>query len=279
MSQLSGIRRALTLLLVLFWSAFPIYWALNTSLMTNNEAQTRPAHFFPSPLTLASYRALFSTGASGVGEQFLRSMLNVSVECIASAVVSVVVGVAAAYALACLSFAGRRIIFGVVVLTLMIPVYATLIPTYRILIDFHLLNTYTGIVLVYAAGNLPLVMWIMYNYFSGIPRVMQEAAAVDGASPLKVLIAIMLPLARTGIIATGIISFLLSWSQFIFPLVLSTDNGTEPITVFITSLQSRMSTPFTLMNAAAVASLIVPVIVVMILNKYIINGVLEGSYR
>jgi multiple sugar transport system permease protein len=267
------------MLLVLGWSAFPIYWALNTSLMTNNEAQAHPAHFYPSPLTLASYRALFSASADGVGGQFLRSMLNVSVECIASALVTVVVGVAAAYALACMRFVGRRVVFGVVILTLMIPVYATLIPTYRILIDFHLLNTYTGIVLVYAAGNLPLVMWIMYNYFSGIPKVMQEAAAMDGASPIRILVAIMLPLARTGIIATGIISFLLSWSQFLFPLVLSTDNGTEPITVFVTSLQSRMNTPFTLMNAAAVASLIVPVIVVMILNKYIINGVLEGSYR
>jgi multiple sugar transport system permease protein len=267
------------MLLVLGWSAFPIYWALNTSLMTNNEAQARPAHFYPSPLTLASYRALLSTSGGGVGGQFLRAMLNVSIECIASALVTIVVGVAAAYALACLAFAGRRIIFGVVILTLMIPVYATLIPTYRILIDLHLLNTYTGIILVYAAGNLPLVMWIMYNYFSGIPRDMQEAAAVDGASPLKTLVTIMLPLARTGIIATAIISFLLSWSQFIFPLVLSTDNSTQPITVFITSLQSRMNTPFTLMNAAAVASLTVPVIVVMILNKYILSGVLEGSYR
>jgi multiple sugar transport system permease protein len=262
---------------VCFWSLFPIYWALNTSLMSNANAQSRPAQFFPFPVYLSNYRSLFS--ASDLWPDFSRALLNTVIECVAATIVTIIVAVLASYAFARLQFRFKSTIFYVVLATLSLPIYATLIPLYQIMNQFHLVNTYTGVVLVYTSGFLPLSMWIMYNYFITIPRELEEAAFVDGATPVAVLLRIMMPLALPGITSAAIITFLLAWAQFIFPLVLTSDNSTQPLTVFMTGLLGRHTVPFTLMNATGILSIVVPAAIVILLNRYIISGILAGSIK
>jgi multiple sugar transport system permease protein len=259
------------------WSLFPIYWALNTSLMSNANAQSRPAQFLPLPVYLSNYRSLFS--ASDLWPDFSRALLNTVIECVAATVVTIIVAVLASYAFARLQFRFKSTIFYVVLATLSLPVYATLIPLYQIMNQLHLINTYTGVVLVYTSGFLPLSMWIMYNYFITIPRELEEAAFVDGASPVAVLLRIMVPLALPGITSAAIITFLLAWAQFIFPLVLTSDNSTQPLTVYMTGLLGRHTVPFTLMNATGILSIVVPGVIVIFLNRYIISGILAGSIK
>jgi multiple sugar transport system permease protein len=262
---------------VCVWSLFPIYWALNTSLMSNANAQSRPAQFFPFPVYLSNYRSLFS--ASDLWPDFSRALLNTVIECVAATIVTIIVAVLASYAFARLQFRFKSTIFYVVLATLSLPIYATLIPLYQIMNQFHLVNTYTGVVLVYTSGFLPLSMWIMYNYFLTIPRELEEAAFVDGATPVAVLLRIMMPLALPGIASAAIITFLLAWAQFIFPLVLTSDNSTQPLTVFMTGLLGRHTVPFTLMNATGILSIVVPAAIVILLNRYIISGILAGSIK
>jgi multiple sugar transport system permease protein len=262
---------------VCVWSLFPIYWALNTSLMSNANAQSRPAQFLPLPVYLSNYRSLFS--ASDLWPDFSRALLNTVIECVAATVVTIIVAVLASYAFARLQFRFKSTIFYVVLATLSLPVYATLIPLYQIMNQLHLINTYTGVVLVYTSGFLPLSMWIMYNYFITIPRELEEAAFVDGASPVAVLLRIMVPLALPGITSAAIITFLLAWAQFIFPLVLTSDNSTQPLTVYMTGLLGRHTVPFTLMNATGILSIVVPGVIVIFLNRYIISGILAGSIK
>jgi multiple sugar transport system permease protein len=262
---------------VCVWSLFPIYWALNTSLMSNANAQSRPAQFFPFPVYLSNYRSLFS--ASDLWPDFSRALLNTVIECVAATIVTIIVAVLASYAFARLQFRFKSTIFYVVLATLSLPIYATLIPLYQIMNQFHLVNTYTGVVLVYTSGFLPLSMWIMYNYFITIPRELEEAAFVDGATPVAVLLRIMMPLALPGITSAAIITFLLAWAQFIFPLVLTSDNSTQPLTVFMTGLLGRHMVPVTLMNATGILSIVVPAAIVILLNRYIISGILAGSIK
>jgi multiple sugar transport system permease protein len=262
---------------VCVWSLFPIYWALNTSLMSNANAQSRPAQFFPFPVYLSNYKSLFS--ASDLWPDFSRALLNTVIECVAATIVTIIVAVLASYAFARLQFRFKSTIFYVVLATLSLPIYATLIPLYQIMNQFHLVNTYTGVVLVYTSGFLPLSMWIMYNYFITIPRELEEAAFVDGATPVAVLLRIMMPLALPGITSAAIITFLLAWAQFIFPLVLTSDNSTQPLTVFMTGLLGRHTVPFTLMNATGILSIVVPAAIVILLNRYIISGILAGSIK
>jgi multiple sugar transport system permease protein len=144
---------------------------------------------------------------------------------------------------------------------------------------FGLVNTYSGIVLVYVSGFLPLATWILHSYMSSLPISIEEAGQVDGAGRMQVLWHIVLPLARPGIISTAIITFLFAWAQFLFPLVLSSDLSTQPLTVVIAALQGRHLVPFGLLSSAGVFALAVPAVIAVTLNRYIVSGLLSGSVK
>lgn len=280
MSTRPSIGRMITVTLVVIWSLFPVYWALNTSLMSNAQAQSVPAKFLPFPIDFANYKLIFSANSQyGIWDGFRQAMLNTTLECMAATIVTIVIAILGAYAFARMEFRFKNVIFYVTIGTLSLPAYATLIPLYRIMSQFQLVNTYTGVVLVYVSGFLPLALWILYNYFSTVPKALDEAAFMDGASPLKTMFFIMLPLAGPGIASAAIITFLSAWGQFLFPLILTSDISTQPITVFMTSLQGRHTLPYTLLNAVGVLSVLVPSLIVIVLNRYIIKGMVAGSVK
>jgi multiple sugar transport system permease protein len=262
--------------IVLIWSLVPIYWSLKTSLET--EADARAQNYVPLHPTLGNYATLLTRSGDLPG-QIRRAMLNIVIECGAATIVTVVLATLAGYAFARMQFRGRQTLFYAVLATMAFPAYTTLIPLYKIMSNFYLVNTYTGIVLVYVSGFLPLATWVLHNYFVSMPIGLEEAALIDGANRLQVLRRIVLPLARPGIISTALITFLFAWAQFLFPLVLSTDSSTQPLTVVIAALQGRHVVPSTLLNAAGVLAIAVPALLALAFNRYIVNGLLAGSNR
>jgi multiple sugar transport system permease protein len=277
--------RWLVIGMILLWSVFPVYWALNTSLMNSDMASAVPAQYVPYPATFTNYQHLLgllsdpANASNNLWPQFSQALTNSIIECVSATVLTVIIAVFSAYTLARMEFRFKNIIFYTVIATLALPAYATLIPLYRILGNVGLVNTYTGIVLVYVSGFLPLAMWIMYSYFQGIPLALEESARIDGSSTLGVLFRIMIPVGLPGITATAIITFLSAWGQFLFPLVLGSDSGTQPLTIMITSLQGEHVVPYTLINAAGILCILVPAVIVLFLNRYIISGMLAGSVK
>jgi len=263
---------------ILAWSLVPLYWALNTSLQTDAQMSSKPAHYLPPTPTLHNYRTLLQ-GVGDIPDAMHRSTVNIFIECGAATIVTVVLSTLAAYAFARMRFRGRGILFYAVLATMAFPAYTTLIPLYKIMSYFGLVNTYTGIVLVYVSGFLPLATWILHSYMSSLPLAIEEAGRVDGAGRMQVLWHIVLPLAVPGIISTSIITFLFAWAQFLFPLVLSSDLSTQPLTVAIAALQGRHLVPFTLLSAAGIYAIAVPALLVAMLNRYIVNGLLSGSVK
>jgi multiple sugar transport system permease protein len=276
LKQKARIARWVGSAIVLIWSLVPIYWSLKTSLET--EADARAQNYVPLHPTLGNYATLLTRSGDLPG-QIRRAMLNIVIECGAATIVTVVLATLAGYAFARMQFRGRQTLFYAVLATMAFPAYTTLIPLYKIMSNFSLVNTYTGIVLVYVSGFLPLATWVLHNYFSNMPIGLEEAALIDGASRLRVLRYIVLPLARPGIISTALITFLFAWAQFLFPLVLSTDSSTQPLTVVIAALQGRHVVPSTLLNAAGVLAIAVPALLALAFNRYIVNGLLAGSNR
>lgn len=276
MKQKARIWRWVGSAIVLIWSLVPIYWALKTSLET--EADARAQNYVPLHPTLGNYATLLTRSGDLPG-QIRRAMLNIVIECGAATIVTVVLATLAGYAFARMQFRGRQTLFYAVLATMAFPAYTTLIPLYKIMSDFSLVNTYTGIVLVYVSGFLPLATWVLHNYFVSMPIGLEEAALIDGANRLQVLRRIVLPLARPGIISTALITFLFAWAQFLFPLVLSTDSSTQPLTVVIAALQGRHVVPSTLLNAAGVLAIAVPALLALAFNRYIVNGLLAGSNK
>jgi multiple sugar transport system permease protein len=273
-----SVGRVVGIVLAVLWSLVPIYWAVKTSLQTESDARSTRTQYVPLHPTLKNYANLL-TADSDVPGQIRRSALNIVIECGAATVVTVVLATLAAYAFARLQFRGRNVFFYAVLATMAFPPYTTLIPLYRIMSLFGLVNTYTGIVLVYVSGFLPLATWVLHNYFASIPQGIEEAGLIDGAGRLQVLRHLLLPLAVPGIISTALITFLFAWGQFLFPLVLSSDLSTQPLTVVIAALQGRHVVPSTLLNAAGVLAIIVPAALALVFNRYIVNGLLAGSSK
>jgi multiple sugar transport system permease protein len=278
-TRLAG--KTVAIVVILLWSLFPLYWALNTSLSTLSGADSTPAHYVPSPLTGASYQAVLGIGSSayGISAELGRSLLNSAIESGVAMIVTVVLAVLAAYAFARMEFRFKRTIFVSVLATLLLPAYATLIPLYRIMASLGLVNTYLAVILVYVSGFLPLAIWILYNYFNTIPRELEEAAFVDGASPMKALLRVVIPVARPGIAAAAIISFLLGWAQFLFPLILTTNLSTQPATVIVAALNQQRIVPFTLLMGCGVIVAAVPGLLALALNRYLIQGITAGSVK
>jgi multiple sugar transport system permease protein len=119
----------------------------------------------------------------------------------------------------------------------------------------------------------------MHNYMVSLPVAIEEAAQVDGASRMQILGRVVLPLAMPGVVSTAIITFLFAWGQFLFPLVLSSDISTQPLTVVITALQGRHEVPYALLSAAGVLAITVPAAIAVALNRYVVNGLLAGSVK
>jgi len=270
--------RAIGLVLVVLWSIVPIYWATKSSLQTESAAHSRPTQYVPLHPTLANFHALLF-GQGSVATGIRRSLVNIVIECAAATVVTVALAALAAYAFARFRFKGHTVLFYTVLATMAFPPYTTLIPLYRIMSAFNLVNTYTGIVLVYVSGFLPLAVWVLHNYFSSIPASIEEAGLIDGAGRLQVFWHLVLPLAIPGVISIALITFLFGWAQFLFPLVLSTDLSTQPLTVLIAALQGRHIVPSTLMSAAGILAIAVPAVIALAFNRYIVNGLLAGSTK
>jgi multiple sugar transport system permease protein len=270
--------RPLGIAFILVWTLLPLYWVLNTSLQTDAQVAAKPSNYLPPTPTISNYRTLL-TGSGDIATTIRQSLVNICVECGAATVVTVVLATLAAYAFARMTFRGKNVVFYSVLATMALPAYSTLIPLYRIMSTLGLVNTYTGIVLVYVSGFLPLATWILYNYMSSLPIALEEAGHVDGASRMQVLWHVVLPLARPGIVSTAIITFLSAWAQFLFPLVLSSDLSTQPLTVAIAALQGRHTVPYSLMSAAGVVAVAVPALIAVLLNRHIVNGLLAGSVK
>jgi multiple sugar transport system permease protein len=273
-----SVARPLGVAFIVLWTLVPLYWILNTSLQTDAQISAKPANYFPPTPSFANYGTLLG-GDGDIASSVRQSTVNIFIECGGATIVTVLLATIAAYAFARMTFRGRNVLFYAVLATMAFPAYATLIPLYRMLSAAGLVNTYTGIVLVYVSGFLPLATWILYNYMSSLPIALEEAGQMDGASRMSVLWHIVLPLARPGIVSTAIITFLSAWAQFLFPLVLSSDISTQPLTVVIAALQGRHTVPYSLMSAAGVLAVLVPAAIAVVLNRYIVSGLLTGSVK
>ncbi len=269
-------------MLVVIWSLFPLYWGLSTSLMSTGAADSTPIRYYPHPLFLSNYGQLLNLQHSNLGtlgSQLREALVNSTIESVGTTLLTVVVAIFAAYAFARLEFRFKRTILVITVATLLLPAYATLLPLYKLLTSWNLVNTYLGIILTNTSGFLPLAIWILYNYFQGLPKELEEAAFIDGARPLEALVRVILPLSLPGIAAAAAVTFLFSWSQFLFPLILTTDLKSEPATVVIAALYGPRLVAFSIMAAAGMLAIAIPGVLALLLNRYIVSGLTAGATK
>lgn len=268
---------------LLIWSLGPIYWTIASSVTPTEDFSTRPIHFFPQHFTLDHFSRLFGIDIARIGgvqvwAQFRAALVNSIVTSAAATFLCVAISALGAYAFTRLNFPGRGFLFGAVVATLAIPGYAVLIPLYRIMISLHLVDTYVGVALIYVSAYLPLSLWLLRSVFEALPIALEEAAQLDGAGRLYIFFNIVLPLAGPGLTAAAILTFLGAWGQYLVPLIFS-PQATKPLTVLIPEFVTKNFIDYGLITASGSVAIIIPALVVIFLNRYLVSGLLAGSVK
>jgi arabinogalactan oligomer/maltooligosaccharide transport system permease protein len=233
----------------------------------------------PHDVTLAHFRDLF--GARGPhGELlFLRQTLNSVIAALATTVVGVALSCTAAYALSRFRFPGRKTGLTTFLVVQMFPATMLLMPLYVVLDKLHLLNSITGLVLVYSTTAIPFCVWTLKGYFDTLPRELEEAARIDGASPWLIFRRIILPLARPGIAVTALFSFMTAWNEFIMASTFMTSESRYTLPVLIQSSVGEFSSEYGLFAAGAVVTSIPVMIAFYVLQRYLVGGLTAGAVK
>ena len=268
---------------LLVWSLGPIYWTLASAVTPTADFSDRPIHFVPTHVTLDHFARLLGINVSRIGgvqvwAQFRAALVNSVVASVAATIICVGISALGGYAFTRLVFPGRRWIFFAVVATLAVPGYAVLIPLYRLMSSLHLIDTFVCVTLIYVSAFLPLSLWLLRSVFESLPVSIEEAAQLDGAGRLYILFRIVMPLAAPGLTAAAILTFLGAWGQYAVPLIFS-PTRTKPLTVLIPEFAGKNFIDYGLITAAGSIAIVVPALVVIFLNRYLVTGLLAGSVK
>ncbi|MDO4938360.1 MAG: carbohydrate ABC transporter permease [Lachnospiraceae bacterium] len=269
-------------ILIVIITVAPFAWMVISSLSTKQELLQRPLHWIPQNPTLDNYKAMLA-GTSGkttdAASQFLSSFKN-SLEVTAIVtVISLAVGLIAAYSFSRFRFRGHDTLMNSILFTQMIPAVAIIIPMYSILTNMGLINTKAGLVITYLSFVLPYMIWLMKGYIDGIPIDLEEAAMVDGCSRLRAFFIIVLPVAATGLAATVIFAFILSWNEFFFALNFTSTAASKTLPVLLTDFSSKFGANYILACTAGVLASLPPVLIALIFQRFIISGLSQGAVK
>jgi multiple sugar transport system permease protein len=208
------------LLLYMLFLAFPLLWLLSMSFMGPQELVELHPHLIPSQWTLSNFREALQ-GDIGIGDvTLLHAAWNSTKVAFLTAILTTCVGLPAAYVLARTSGAISKIGLGWILLSQMFPLILIIIPLFLLLRDLHLTDSHTGLIFVYMVWTLPFILWMLQSYVRGVPRELEEAAMVDGASRITVLRTVIAPLLAPGIVVTTLFAFITAWNEFFLALVL-----------------------------------------------------------
>ncbi|SEF17297.1 carbohydrate ABC transporter permease [Jiangella alba] len=246
--------------------ALPFVWMVLSSVKPEAEVRSIPPTWLPETFTLENYRELFDR------LRFPTYFLNSAIVAIVVTAGNLVFGSMLGYALAKLDFRGKRVVFALVLGTLMVPGMVTFVPLFVLVSNMGLTNTFPGLILPYLVG--PLGVFLMRQYFLGLPDELIQAARVDGAGELRIFWSVMLPLTGPALATLGILTFLSSWNNFLWPLVVAQteDMYTLPVALALYSV-GQNATQYGLLLAGAVV-VVVPVIVLFLaVQRYFVQGI------
>ena len=258
-------------MLLAVW-AFPVIWGLLTSFKTERDVLAYPPKFIFEP-TLANYReVLFGTSS------ILPNLWSSMVVATASTLLTMLIAVPAAYALARLRFPGKKTSGFYVLATQMLPPVGLIIPYYLAMQKLGLLDTYSGLTTIYLTFSLPFAVWLMVSYFEDVPYEMEEAALLDRAGRLRTLWYVVLPQVMGGIAVTTVFVFLNAWNEFLFAVVLG-GNNVRPVTVAMFNFISVEQTQWARLAAAAMLAMAPVIVIGLAAQRHIVKGLTVGAVK
>ncbi len=256
--------------------AFPVYIAIIASTHGNTDFMSGMVPLLPGPHLVENYSQMLSLGISTSGAPPLGPMmLNSLVMALAIAVGKIAISILSAYAIVYFRFPFRMLAFWAIFITLMLPVEVRILPTFKVVADLGLLNSYAGLTIPLIASAT--ATFLFRQFFLTVPDELMEAARVDSAGPMKFFFDILLPLSRTNIAALFVILFIYGWNQYLWPLIITTDPKYYTIVMGIKRMAEVADAypQWNLVMAAVVLAMLPPVLVVVLMQRLFVKGLVE----
>jgi multiple sugar transport system permease protein len=259
--------------LIILFCLFPFYWLINTSLKTG--ADLSKASLFPSNPSLDNFDSIFSNDA------FVKALRNSAIVAGAATIVALLIGSFAAYALARLRFPMKFLILALVLSISTFPPIAIAAPVFKLWTDIGIYNTYIGLILPFLTFILPLTIYILTSFFRDIPKDLEEAALVDGATHFQAFRKVVVPLAAPGLVTAGLLAFIFAWNEFLLSITLTSTPDRRPVSAaiaFFTGSQ-QFEVPLGTISAATVVITVPLIILCVVFQKRIVAGLTAGAVK
>ena len=258
---------------IVIFCLLPFYWLINISLKSGPDLAS--ADIIPPNPTLDNYESIFQN------DSFTRALLNSAIVSLVTTLLGVVVGSFCAYALARLKMRGKFILLGVVLSITTFPQIAIAAPLFRLWSDIGLYNTLIGLVIPYLTFALPLSIYILVSFFREIPRDLEEAALVDGATHFQAFYKVVLPLAAPGMATAAILTFIFAWNEFLLAITLTSSSTarTVPASIAFFTGSTQFEQPLGTIAAASVVISIPLILLVLFFQKRIVAGLTSGAVK
>jgi trehalose/maltose transport system permease protein len=267
----------LLVLIILLYLLFPFYWAVRSSITPDNALFTTPVQYFPESPTLSNYRAVFES------DIFVRALLNSTIVAGSVTILSLVIGAFASYALGRFKFRGRTPVMYLVLSMTMFPQIAILGSLYTIITKLNVYNTLWALIGTYLIFTLPFTVWVLTTFFAQMPKELEEAAYVDGATPFQTFYRVLLPLAAPGMVTTGLLAFISAWNEFLYSLSFIQSPEKYTVTRAISAFEPKTVGGFEIawgqIMAATVIITIPLVVLTLIFQRRIIAGLTAGAVK
>ena len=268
------------LVLYMLFLAFPLLWLLSVSFKGPRELVELHPHLIPSEWTLQNYRDALH-GSIGIGEvTLLHAAWNSTKVAFLTALLTTFVGLPAAYVLARTTGLVSKLGLGWILLSQMFPLILIIIPLFLLLRDLHLTDSHVGLIFVYMVWTLPFILWMLQSYVRGIPRDLEEAAMVDGASRITVLRTVILPLLAPGVVVTTLFAFITAWNEFFLALVLLQTPGLTTLPLLLARFVGvegivRLGP----LAASALLATLPSLLLFTIIQRWLTRGLLSGAVK
>lgn len=273
--SIGSIGLDLVTILWFVFALFPIVWIFLLSLKSQDQLFTTYFRFDP---TLESYKAVLGLSATTESVPFMRYFLNSLIASFGAVAVSLLVGVPAAYAFARYRFKGADDMLFTLLSFRFAPELMVIIPVYVIYQKLGLFDRHLGLIWVYQLITLPLIVWILRSYFQDLTPELEQSALLDGYSRTQAFVKVVLPLVKPGLAAAALLAFIFAWNSFIFPFILTGSNA-QTVTVGALSFMGGAKPRYNLTAAAALISLIPPLLLALSIQRYLVRGLTFGAVK
>lgn len=263
------------LFIALVYTVFPVYWALNTSLMTPAEIGRTPASYLPESPSLRAYATVLEDRI------FLAGLRNSFLVAGGATGLSLLLGSLAAYGLGRFRFRGRGMMMGLILSMTMFPQIAIVGSLYTMVGNAGLYNTRTALVITYLLTTLPFTVWVLTTFFRALPKELEESAYVDGAGPLRTFWSVLLPLAAPGMATTGLLALIMSWNEYLFALSFTIDDRARTVPVVVAQFRgaSRFEIPWGEIMAGSLIATVPLLVIVFLFQRRIVAGLTAGAVK